>query len=406
MFKYFKGEVSAGFISIFTARTILRTACSLLGLFLPIFLYVLFGKKAEYVIYFYLIGHLLYAFTVALGARFLNSIGLRRSLRLSIVLGAVYYFLFYLVDKMSGSDVFILEGAFLYLFIAIVVVLTVHRIMYWIPLNTDMAKFTDKKNRAKEVSSIEAVALLAGAIGPIFAGWVIASYSYTVVFIIAMVLYLVALIPLIYLPRTKETYSWGYFETWQKYFSKKRRKIVISFMGLGAEDAVGVVVWPIFIFELLKGNYFEIGVLSSLIVVVSIVFQLSAGGLADKGNKNKMLHFGSVLYALGWIVKIFVITAMHIFIVSAFHGLTKIFARTPFDAMTFEKAADQGHFVDEFTVIHEMAIQFGKAIMLIFVLISLQYFSLEWSFLLAAVASLFMNFLADKQITHHGRHAG
>ncbi len=96
--------------------------------------------------------------------------------------------------------------------------------------------------------------------------------------------------PLIYLPRTHERFSWGYFETWKKFFSRKRRRAVLAFAGNGAEDIIGVVVWPIFIFELLKGNFFEVGALTSLVVVVTIVMQLSAGKYVDKGNKNKMIH--------------------------------------------------------------------------------------------------------------------
>ena len=269
-----------------------------------------------------------------------------------------------------------------------------------------MAKFTNKKNRAKQLSLMESTTAFLGAIGPILAGFILMRYNYNVLFIIAIVCYLSALIPFIYLPRTKERFSWTYTETWQEFFSKKRRKSVLAFLGDGAEAAVGIVIWPIFIFEVLKGNYLEVGAITSLVVLVSIILQLFMGKFADKGGKRKMIHWGSAFYAFGWLIKIFVLTAFHIFVVSAFHNFTKIFARTPFDALTYEKAADQGHFVDEFTVIHEMAIQFGKGLMLIFVLILISFVSLEWTFLFAAIASLAMNFLADEKAIKKGRHSG
>ena len=74
-----------------------------------------------------------------------------------------------------------------------------------------------------------------------------------------------------------------------------------------------------------------------------------------------------------------------------------IFTKTPFDALTYEKAADQGHYVDEYTVIHEMAIQYGKVLMLLFVLFLTLFFNIEWTFILAALASLAMNFLATEE---------
>jgi len=180
---------------------------------------------------------------------------------------------------------------------------------------------------------------------------------------------------------------------------------MLAYMGDGAEAMVGTVVWPIFIWELLNENFFEVGLLSSLIVVVTISLQLLVGGYADKGGRTKMLHWGSTLYALGWVIKIFIATAFHVFIVSTYHNLMKIFARTPFDALSFEKAADEGHFVDEYTAIHEMAINFGKSLMLLLaiVLVSVFKFNIEWTFILAALASLAMNFITQKYHEETGR---
>ncbi len=232
------------------------------------------------------------------------------------------------------------------------------------------------------------------------------NYSYDVLFLVAVLVYLIALIPLMTLPRTRERFSWSYIETWKQFLSKKRRKTVLAFMGDGAESVVGLVVWPIFIYELLKGNFFEIGALSSMIVFVTIFLQLGVGGFTDHHDKKKMLHWGSAFYAIGWLVKIFVITAFHNFIVSAFHNLTKIFARSPFDALSYDRAADQGHYVDEYTVIHEMAVQFGKVLSIVFILLLIPFFDIQWIFIIAAVASIAMNYLADDELIGGGRHAG
>ncbi|MEA1963242.1 MAG: MFS transporter [Patescibacteria group bacterium] len=408
MLNYFHGKLNNGFMALYSGRMILRTATNLLGIFLPIFLYELFAFNVKYVIIYYLIGHIAYALSVAWGCKFLNLIGLRRSLRITLIFGAMYYFAFYLLSKIkifidfNASDK---QNIFLLLAISLFLI-TIHRIMYWTPVHTDMAKFMNKKNRAKQLSLMEATTAFLGAVGPILAGLILMKYNYNILFIIAIVCYLSALIPFMYLPRTKERFSWTYKETWQEFFSKKRRKAVLAFLGDGAEAAVGIVIWPIFIFEVLKGNYLEVGAISSLVVLVTIILQLFIGKFVDGGGKRKMIHWGSALYAFGWFIKIFVLTAFQIFVVSIFHNFTKIFARTPFDALTYEKAADQGHFVDEFTVIHEMAIQFGKGLMLIFILILISFISLEWTFLFAAIASLAMNFLADEKAIKKGRHSG
>lgn len=81
---YIKGRMSKGFISIYSGRIILRIAVNLVGIFIPIFLYELFDFEIRYVVLYYLLGHLAYGMVVAWGAKFLNRIGLRRSLQISI----------------------------------------------------------------------------------------------------------------------------------------------------------------------------------------------------------------------------------------------------------------------------------------------------------------------------------
>ncbi|MCK4539915.1 MFS transporter [Candidatus Parcubacteria bacterium] len=393
MFKYFTGRVSQGFFAIYSMRALLRVSTALLGLFLPIFLYELFNFKLQYVIYYYLVSSLLYGVLVAWGARYLNQIGLKRSIRVSVVLGALYYVCFYVLGLANSSN----KIEVMALLILSLVFITLHRILHWVPVRTDIAKFTNRMNRARQISLMEVTAHIAHAIMPLIAGWILLFYSYDILFFVVIILYLSSLIPLVNLPRTKERFSWTYVETWKEFFSKKRRKTVLAYLSDGAETIVGLVIWPIFIWKLLDGNYFEVGAISSLIVIVTIILQLAAGKLIDKKDKKKMLKWGSAMYALGWVVKIFIASAFQIFIASTYHNLMKVFARTSFDVITYEKAASEGHYVDEYTVVHDMAIYFGKALMLCAVLLLIMFFNIEWTFLLAAIASLAMNFVAHKE---------
>ena len=401
---YFQGKLSQGFVAIYSGRMILRISVGMLGLFMPIFMYELFNFNINYVIIYYVISFFIYPTTVAWGCKYLNKIGLRKSLRISVFGGALYYLVFYIIENVKGggweSDQ---KMMILFLLALVFVVHDIFRILYWTPLHTDIAKFTDKKNRAKELSALEASTYIMGTIMPLIAGWILLKYGYNILFIIAIFIYMVTLIPFMFLPRTEERFSWGYIQSWKEFFSKKRRKTVFAFLGTGAEDVIGAVIWPIFIWELLHGNYFSVGVLSSLTVGVTVIMQLLVGKYSDIKNKNKMIKLGTILYSTGWIFKIFLATAFQIFVASTYHNFTKIFAKTPFDALTYEKAADQGHYVDEFTVIHEMAINYGKVISLILILVLLQFVGLHWTFIIAALASLAMNFLVDEETVKKGR---
>jgi len=384
MFKlrYFHNNLSPGFVALFSGRMIQFAAGGLLGLFLPIFLLTKLNFQIEYVFLYYIVGYLAYALLLPLGAQFLNKIGLRRSLRISVLLDGAFYTCFFLFDKNPS----------VYLILS-VVILTLSRLLFWLPFHTDFAKFTDKADRGKEVSLMWATRSFLRVVMPVIAGFLIARFGFNLVFVLAIILYLSAGIPFLTLPRTKERFSWGVLETFKRYFSRENRKLVVANMANGAENVVGIIIWPIFIWQLLKGNYIEVGALSSLIIFVAVILQLIVGKYTDLFDKRKMLHWGSVFYALGWLVKIFVLTAFQIFIAGAYHVFAKIFKDTPFDALNYEIMANHGHFVDEYTVLKEIAIQAGRSLMLIFAIIVALNFGLNWTFALAALASLFINLL-------------
>jgi len=59
-----------------------------------------------------------------------------------------------------------------------------------------------------------------------------------------------------------------------------------------------------------------------------------------------------------------------VFAASTFHMFGSILMSTPLDAMFYDKAADSGHYVDEFTTIREIALTVGRvgALLVMFVL--------------------------------------
>lgn len=131
------------------------------------------------------------------------------------------------------------------------------------------------------------------------------------------------------------------------------------------------------------------GALSSIIVGVTVLIQYMFGHYLDKiGEKHRMLKAGSLLYAFGWIVKIFVLTAFHVFVAGLYHKIAKVVTDTSYDAIFYELAADQGHYVDEFTVLSEMALQIGKIAGLGSVAVLMMFTTLNWTFVIGALASI------------------
>jgi len=387
--KYFDRPLSQGFIYLCSGRTIMMIGGALLGLFLPIFLYRLFNQSFSSVVIYYGIGFFFYGITVAIGAKFLNRFGFKRALQISVILASLFYAIFYLIDRNGLKELIPLS----------IFILVLFRLFHWIPYHVDFAKFSDKENRAKQVSILNAAGLVLGIFIPLIAGFIIFAFGFDVLFLIAIIFYLMSGIPYLLIPETRETFSWTIGETWKQFFSKERRRMVLAYMADGAESMVGLVIWPIFIYQLLNGNYLQIGFLSTLIIAATVILQLFMGKYIDSRiSKERAIHWSSTLYAFGWIVKIFITTAFQIFIVGAYHSITSILLRTPFDTLTYEIAADQGHYVDEFTVLREMAVNLGKTVMAVLIIIISFYFAIQWVFILAAMATIIFNLLEQKDV--------
>jgi len=382
--KYFDVPLTHGFISLYTGKAIIMIASALLGIFLPIFLYELFNHNFRAVVVYYGLGYFLYGLTVALGGKFLNKFGFRRALRVSVFLGALFYVIFYFIDQYNLK----------YLIPFSIIVLTFYRLSYWLPYHIDFAKFTDKKDRGRQVGLVEATRSAFQVFAPLIAGFIVLRFSFDVLFIITIILFFTSGIPYLTIPLTREKFSWTLKQTWQQFFSRKRRKMVLAYMAFGAENVITLVVWPIFIYQLLKGNYFNVGAISTLIIGTTVITQLILGRYIDlKTSKEKVLGWGSFFYSLGWLIKIFITTAFQIFVVGTYHSIAHIFFRTPFDALSYEISADQGHYVDEFTVLREMASMFGRSLMAILVILVSFCFSIQWIFILAALAAIVVNLL-------------
>lgn len=379
---YFNNELSPGFVALFSGRMIQFAANGLLGIFLPIFLLTKFNFSFSYVFFWYLIGNLIYVIALPLGAKILNKVGLRRSLRSSVFLWSAVLVCFFLIDYNV-----------LFFSILAIIFLTLFRIAFWYPYHIDFIKFTKSNDRGKNVSMTWATQSFLGVIMPLIAGVLITNFGFNYVFLLVILIYMSSYIPFLALPRTKETFSWGYIETIKKFFKKKHRGLVLANMANGAESGVALIIWPIFIWQIFNGNFFAVGAMSSLIVLVTVILQLVVGKYTDIFSKRKMIHWGSVFYAIGWVAKIFVLTGYHVFLAGAYHSFAKIFKDTPFDALTYDLIADHGHYIDEFTVLKEMAVSLGRVLILVLAIVVAFNFGINWTFALAAFFSLFINAL-------------
>jgi MFS family permease len=384
------GSRKDGFLQLFVSKRLIQgLATAMMGMFVPIFLYETTGQQFWVVGLFYAAVSVGYALFLVPGMTITNKIGFSRTLAFGTIFAVLQFVVLFFTDMLN----------IWHLLFPLVALMVGYRIFHWVPYHVDFTAFTKGGERGRDVSLMFATIAFMGMLGPILAGYIVQNSGYEVLFAIGVVLLTCSGISYLFVPAVEEKFTWTYKETVQQLFSPKFRNVLVGEMANGAEVIVSLIAWPIFLYHALNGNMLEIGALSTVIVAVTIVVQLFVGKHLDGKNDNKIqtLKRGSMLYAVGWIFKIFVISAGQIFLVGLYHNVTKIFIKTPYSAILYDMSGEQGQYVDEFTVMREMASHIGRALALGVMIVLTLFLSIEWTFLIGVVAALAVNAIYQAQ---------
>ncbi len=393
--KYVSRSLTYNFKMIFLSRITINSATQLMSLFLPIFLFQFFGLKIYWVLIYYLINDFLFLSLMAKGCSyFINKYGINKSLQISIIFGSLHYASLFLIDYFLLANISIFSIANIWWLLPTIFLSTLFRLSHWIPYHTCISKLTEQNIRRSQFSLLEATILSTGVIMPIIAGIILKYFSFSWLFIVALVIYLLSLIFFSKLPKVREKFTWTYKETWQKAFSKKMRFNLLAYIGEGAESGIKIIIWPIFIWIILDGSYFQVGYISAVVIFISIIIQMILGNVLDNSkHKNAWLSYSSILLAIAWILKASIINIWQIFIYSTLYNTIRIFTRTSLLPTHYDIASDQGEYGDEYNLIREKGFMIGRVVAHSLSLVIILYYPLNYIFYLAALFSILFIFL-------------
>lgn len=374
-------ELSRDFKILCFYQTITALADGMVSLFLPIFLFKQFHQSISLVIIFYAVGYLFYALLVPFGAMVMNKIGLKKS----ILLGRFFILPFYI-------SLCFFKNSPLFFTILAVLFLLLFRLFYWVPYHVDFISFTEGKYRGRQMAYLAVLCYIVSIGAPLLAGLLLSEFSFELIFCLATIIVIVSLIPLKKLRDMQAKFEFSYGQTFKELFKKQNRRSGLAYLADGGQSMVGMVIWPLFIYQILEKQYLAIGAVAALITIGTILLQLLIGNYTDKYPKKRLLKIGSSLYALGWLAKSMIQTAFQIFIVGTLHSFMAIILRTPFDTLTYERISYHGSsYFDEYTVLKEISVSLGYFLMGLIILFLVGLVGLKFIFLTAALVSLLIN---------------
>ncbi|MDD5221979.1 MAG: MFS transporter [Patescibacteria group bacterium] len=363
-------------------QLILKIIDGMIGLFLPIFLLEAYHQSLSLVIIFYIIGYTLFGLLVPLGAIIMSKIGLKQSMISARLISVLFYlFLFYFKNNPLVFS------------ILAIAVLMIFRMLYWTPYHSNFTHITHRDSRGKQVAYVAIVGYITSMAAPLLAGFVLYQYGFNFMFILGIIIVGLSVIPLFFLTPVPVKFEFSFWQTFKEWAKKENANLRIAYISNGAQDLVGAIIWPIFIYQLLEKQYLAVGAVSALIIGGTILLYLFTGQYTDKFNKKKILRYGSFIYSVGWLLKTIISTAFQIFVIGTIHSFTAVLLNTPFSALMYEKAADRGSYVDEYTVLMEISDILGRILMGLLILGLLWIGGFKIIFILAALFSLLINLL-------------
>ena len=102
------------------------------------------------------------------------------------------------------------------------------------------AESLDKHRRGRQLAILRNFASIVLIAVPTIAGFVIAGFGFSFIFLFSVFAMCVSLIPLWFMGNTYERYSWGYIETFQHLFARGNRQLMLAH---GANGSTGVNDW-------------------------------------------------------------------------------------------------------------------------------------------------------------------
>ena len=316
-FHFFKNrELNEMYVSI----SIRSFALALIGVFIPIYFYTK-GYSLTAIFLFYIIQSLSHITFSIPAAKISSRYGIKHSMLFSVPFLILFFFLLYSLDTFNWPLPVLSIFAGL------------STALFWIPYHIDFAKFTDRKNRGKQIGFSGIVASLFSIAGPILGAVLLTLVGFKMLFITVSALLFVSIIPLFF---SKEVHQPVGFSL-RGFFEGQRARDVVSFLGHGIESKMSAIVWPLFVFIFIFGEkYTSLGIVSSLTIGIAFISTIFIGKFSDM-RRTAVLKVGSIMNSGVWIARSFIVTPLQVFVTDAFYGMSNTTMHIPFDAKNYDK---------------------------------------------------------------------
>lgn len=367
LYKILRGEELR---EIYANLALKNFAISMISVFIPVYLYKLnysLNSIFLFIFFFYLSEIILSPLISYISSR----IGLKHAIMYSIPFMILYFFLLLSLEDMAlPLNIIAFIGGFAVAF-------------YWIPLNTDFARSSDKRLRGEETGFMVAISQISVLLGPIIGAFILKYFGFNILFLMVIFILFLSLIPFL---RTYDVRQKGYKFDFKAIFHKSHRKYILWFIANGILMITEIIFWPFYVY-LLFLNTTNVGFVSSLKGVGSMLFAFTVGKFADvKAHRmrNLLIKIGAISLFFINFIRFMMGERIEIFTISLLGGLMFSLLNIPFFAKTSDKASMEN--ILEFMTLREIFLSVGRISLIIIALLFANKINI--AFIMSSLSSL------------------
>lgn len=356
---------------IFWSMSLRTFAVSIITIFIPIYFFKL-GYSFFEIFLFLTFLNLFTILTDSLAAKVVTIIGPKHTIVLSFP--ALMVFLWFLLTlPVYHWNLYFLATIF-----------ALETGLFWMGYHVDLSKAKDSENCTSEISKIDILASIFGALAPFIGGFIATNYGIGFTLILAMVFLVFASFPLF---RTSEPHIRQTIDM-SKISLKKIWRDLISYGGLGIDMSATIFVWPIFVFLLFK-SYESVGIIESLALFITITATFIAGKYADHTNKPRLIKRGGAFNGIIWLIKTIIQNGAHVLLVNFANAITFPFLKLPFASEFYIHADEEARI--EYILWMERMVDLSRGLYFLVLAILAFYFDIKivliFGFILAAMGA-------------------
>lgn len=332
---------------LYTSMLIRSLATSLIGLFVPIYLYSL-GFSVRTIFGFFIIFFIVRIFCDVISALTVARIGPKHTIALSTLANIVFLLLLLTLKDLHWPLAFV----------AIVGSLT--NSLFFIAFHTDFSKIKHPLHGGKELGYLTILEKIGGILGPLIGGVIATVFSPSYTIVIAIILFIISLIPLF---MTNEPVKTHQHITLKGFKWRPHIREFVSYTCLNTENVISILLWNFYLAIAIftKDPYAKIGAITAISTALSLLSVRVVGVRVDNKSDRKLLHFGVVVNSFIHLLRVFVRTPLGALGINVLNDPITVTYRMPFVKQFYDFSDDVPGYRIVYIAANEMISAIAKA---------------------------------------------